>query len=47
MPEVTATVAAVRGAIQVSENRADLIQAATARLSPSCSPATRSVSSRS
>jgi monofunctional chorismate mutase len=32
MPEALNTIAAVRGAIQVAENRADLVQAATARL---------------
>ena len=32
MPEATNAIAAVRGAIQVAENRADLVQAATARL---------------
>jgi monofunctional chorismate mutase len=32
MPELTTTVAAVRGAIQVADNRAELVQAATARL---------------
>ena len=32
MPETPLTIAAVRGAIQVAENRADLIQDATARL---------------
>lgn len=32
MPEATNSIAAVRGAITVAENRADLVQAATARL---------------
>ena len=32
MPEAPNAIAAVRGAIQVSENRADLVQAGTARL---------------
>jgi len=32
MPEFTTTVAAVRGAIQVADNRAELVQSATARL---------------